>query len=69
MKIAVVTDSTSDIPANIATKNKISVVPLNLHVENKTYLDNIDISADELYEMLPSSSVALPHQHHQQVHS
>ena len=58
MKIAVVTDSTSDIPANIATKNKISVVPLNLHVENKTYLDNIDISADELYEMLPSSSVS-----------
>jgi len=58
MKIAVVTDSTSDIPANIAKKNKISVVPLNLHVENKTYLDNIDISADELYEMLPSSSVA-----------
>ena len=27
-------------------------------MENKTYLDNIDISADELYEMLPSSSVA-----------
>ena len=44
MNIAVVTDSTSDIPANIAKKNKITVVPLNLHVENKTYLDNIDIS-------------------------
>ena len=58
MKIAVVTDSTSDIPANIAKKNKITVVPLNLHVENKTYLDNIDISPDELYEMLPSSNVA-----------
>ena len=57
MNIAVVTDSTSDIPANIAKKNKITVVPLNLHVENKTYLDNIDISADELYKMLPSSNV------------
>ena len=57
MNIAVVTDSTSDIHANIAKKNKITVVPLNLHVENKTYLDNIDISADELYEMLPSSNV------------
>ena len=57
MNIAVVTDSTSDIPENIAKKNKITVVPLNLHVENKTYLDNIDISADELYEMLPSSNV------------
>ncbi len=57
MKIAVVTDSTSDIPENIAKKNKINVVPLNLHVENKTYLDNIDISADELYKMLPSSNV------------
>ena len=57
MNIAVVTDSTSDIPANIAKKNKITVVPLNLHVENKTYLDNIDISADKLYEMLPSSNV------------
>jgi fatty acid-binding protein DegV len=29
MKIAVVTDSTSDIPANIAKKNKITVVPLS----------------------------------------
>ena len=57
MNIAVVTDSTSDIPANIAKKNKITVVPLNLHVEDKTYLDNIDISADKLYEMLPSSNV------------
>ena len=57
MNIAVVTDSTSDIPANIEKKNKITVVPLNLHEENKTYLDNIDISSDELYEMLPSSNV------------
>ena len=57
MNIAVVTDSTSDIPANIAKKNKITVVPLNLHVEDKTYLDNIDISADKLYEMLPSTNV------------
>ena len=57
MSIAVVTDSTSDLPPDLAKKHNISVVPLNVHIEDKTFLDGITISADEMYEQLPDSKV------------
>ena len=55
MSIAVVTDSTSDLPPDLAKKHNISVVPLNVHIEDQTFLDGITISADEMYEQLPDS--------------
>ena len=57
MSIAVVTDSTSDLPPDLAKKHNISVVPLNVHIEDQTFLDGITISADEMYEQLPDSKV------------
>jgi DegV family protein with EDD domain len=52
-KIAVVTDSTSDIPKAIAEELGIDVVPAILTMEEKTYRDGIDISRDEFYRRLP----------------
>ena len=57
MSIAVVTDSTSDLPADLAEKHGISVIPLNVHIEDETFLDGVTISADEMYERLPNSKV------------
>jgi DegV family protein with EDD domain len=57
MSIAVVTDSTSDLPADIAAQHGISVVPLNVHIEDDTYLDGVTISADEMYRRLPDQDV------------
>ncbi len=57
MSIAVVTDSTSDLPADLAEKHGITVVPLNVHIEDETFLDNVTISGDEMYERLPDSRV------------
>jgi DegV family protein with EDD domain len=57
MSIAVVTDSTSDLPVDIAEQHGISVVPLNLHIEDETFLDGVTISADELYRRLPDQKV------------
>jgi len=57
MSIAVVTDSTSDLPLEIAEKHNISVVPLNVHIEDETLLDGITISADQMYKLLPDSKV------------
>jgi len=53
MSIAVVTDSTSDLPADIAKQHGITIVPLNVHIEDETYLDGVTISADEMYLRLP----------------
>ncbi len=57
MSIAVVTDSTSDLPAELANQHGISVVPLNVHIEDETYLDGVTISADEMYSRLPDQKI------------
>lgn len=64
--IALVTDSTADIPFEIAKKHDIKVIPLKVVCEDNEYLDGIDIQPDEFYgmlskcETLPSSSQPAP---------
>jgi len=57
MSIAVITDSTSDLSPQLAEKHGITVVPLNVHIEDDTFLDGITISADEMYRRLPDQQV------------
>ncbi|MDA1279662.1 MAG: DegV family protein [Chloroflexi bacterium] len=57
MSIAVVTDSTSDLPRDLAGKHGITVVALNVHIEDETFLDGETISADEMYRRLPDAKV------------
>ena len=44
---AVVTDSTADLTAELQQANGITVVPLNVHFDQETYRDRVDISPDE----------------------
>ena len=50
MKIAVVTDSTSDVTVQEAKDNDITVVPIPVIIDDKTYLDKVDITAEKLFE-------------------
>ncbi len=52
MAVKVVTDSTSDIPAEVARELEIAVVPLYLHFGNEVYQDGVDLSADEFFHKL-----------------
>ena len=54
MKIGIVTDSTSDLPAYLVEEHNIQVVPTVLVIEGKEYLDGIGISREEFYTRLPS---------------
>lgn len=51
-KVAIVTDTNADIPGHFADKHQIHWAPLNLHIENSTYLDKLTITQDALYDML-----------------
>jgi DegV family protein with EDD domain len=51
-KVAIVTDSSACIPAELAKKYAIWVVPLNVIFGDKTYQDGIDISPAEFYARL-----------------
>jgi DegV family protein with EDD domain len=55
--IQVITDSTSDLPEAIIRDLGIRVVPIYLRLGEKTYRDGIDLTKDDFYAKLASSSV------------
>ncbi|HXY74583.1 MAG TPA: DegV family protein [Dehalococcoidales bacterium] len=57
MKVQIITDSTSDMPEGLKEKLGIRMVPIYLRFGEKTYRDGIDITKDEFYRMLVSSSL------------
>jgi DegV family protein with EDD domain len=66
-KVAVVTDSTAYIPADLIEQHNISVAPQVLIWGEKIYQDGVDITPTEFYERLkkttvmPSTSQVTPH--------
>ena len=53
MKTAIVTDSTADLPAELAEKHHIHVIPNLVVIEGKSYQDVKEISRQKFYELLP----------------
>ncbi len=56
MTVRIVTDSTSDLPAEVAAELGISVVPLHIHFGEETYKDGVTITHDEFYRRLTTDS-------------
>jgi len=56
-QVKIVTDSTADLPAEVATALGITVVPLNVHFGREVLRDGVDITSDEFFRRLRSSQV------------
>lgn len=54
MKIAIVTDSTSDIPSHLASSQEIHIVPAILVIDGRSLEDGQGITREELYQQLPT---------------
>lgn len=54
MSVKIVTDSTADLPPEVAQEFGITVVPLHIHFGEETYEDGVDISKEEFYRRLTS---------------
>lgn len=55
--IALVTDSTCDIPVKLLKKHQIQVVPLTVHFGEEFYLDRITMQPEQFFKKLMSSAV------------
>jgi DegV family protein with EDD domain len=55
-RVAVVTDSTSDLPAALTTARSVTVVPLSLNFEGRSLLDGVDITPADFYRRLPGAA-------------
>ena len=54
MSVKIVTDSTADLPPEVAQELGITVVPLHIHFGHEVYEDGVNISKDEFYQRLIS---------------
>jgi DegV family protein with EDD domain len=57
MAVRVVTDSTADLPRQMALELGVTVVPAHVLFGQETYRDRVDIDEDEFYRRLVSGSV------------
>lgn len=55
--LAIVSDSTADIPAPLAEERQIHIAPMHIVWEGRDYLDHIDMSAEEFYARLVSTRI------------
>ncbi|MCY4640157.1 MAG: DegV family protein [Chloroflexi bacterium] len=56
MAIRIVTDSTADLPAEVAAGLDIAVVPLYVHFGDEQLRDGVDISSEQFFERLQRES-------------
>ncbi len=56
MTVAIVTDSTADLPSGLTRTRSITVVPLTLNFEGRSLLDGVDIRPSEFYRKLPNAT-------------
>ena len=68
MSIKLITDSSADLPKALLEKYDIAFIPLTIHMDDKEYFDNIDITSQEFFEQLkqlkemPKTSQVTPQQ-------
>jgi DegV family protein with EDD domain len=55
-RVAIVTDSTADLIPELVAQHAITVVPLTVNLDGRSYLDGVDITAAEFYQKLQQSS-------------
>jgi DegV family protein with EDD domain len=51
-QVKIITDSTADIPTNLAEELDISVVPIKVHMAGESYLDGVDLLPAKFYQKM-----------------
>jgi DegV family protein with EDD domain len=59
MTVKIVTDSTSDIPAELIKEYGITIVPAYVQFNGRTYRDGVDISQDEVYQKMVTDNIVV----------
>jgi DegV family protein with EDD domain len=54
-QVAVVTDSGACLPPEVVAALGIEVVPLRFYIGDRSFLDGVDITANDIYRMLPKA--------------
>ncbi|WP_202710277.1 DegV family protein [Sporosalibacterium faouarense] len=58
MSVKIITDSGCDLPKNILEQYDIELLSLGVHLEDKNYLDGVDLEPKKLYDKMREGKVA-----------
>lgn len=56
--LAIVTDSTADVPEDLLRKYDVTTIPLSVTIAGRTYRDRVDLSLDRFYQLLAEAGVS-----------
>lgn len=56
-RVAIITDSVSCLPIAISNDYEIEIVPLNIHHKDKTYIDGVNITPQQIYSLQRAGEV------------
>lgn len=56
-RVALVVDSSCDLPADILEKNQVVVIPFLMNIGDHVFLDKLTISPEKLYELLEKEEI------------
>jgi len=54
-RVAIVTDSTADLPPDVLERLRITMVPLNVHFGDETFRDQVDLTSGQFMERLSAA--------------
>ncbi len=54
--VKILTDSTADLPADVVDRLGITVLPISIHLGQKSFRDGVDINAEEFFKRLSRTS-------------
>lgn len=57
MDISIIIDSTTDLPEEIIKEYSIEILPLGVYIDNKGYLDGIDIKTEDVYKYIREGKI------------
>lgn len=57
--LIIVTDGAADMPDNWADKYKIEIIPINIHIHEKAFLQGVELSNEDFYQIVEQSG-AIP---------
>ena len=55
--IRIITESTADLPKDLAAQYQIKVIPMSVEIDGKTYIDGKTITPTEIYQRMRSEGV------------
>jgi len=55
--IGIITDSIADIPSSVLLESQVTVIPIQMIIDGRTYIDRVTLTSDNTYDLISEAQV------------